>query len=420
MEPELFEPAGVERTLFENFRTPDCDAPFADFTNDWPERFGERKHDGWTERGVVVEVPGPLDTEGGDATMLNLSRQREDLRALVQGLNISQACEVIAEGIGAHVITSKPMRRSRMNQGLETRMHFRFLSGEVWDAPPAIRAIDDPGEFKERVKVQSTWFTIDPPKLGLHEQGTALILPGMFGTPDPTLQSLARRLRDRGWWVVRMVSQPSRFTERMNYSLDPMNAESAAAPAKEISSRTAECAYAVAHVLRELEARQPQLAGKPRVAIGLSAGAMTLPTVVAYEPERYCGAVLIAGGCHYWLMSQTSNYSRWIDAVRVKWLRPPTSQELRAFEDSYLQHATLDSFHTAKAMHGKPMLVIQGSRDLAVPSPLGDCLWQRLGKPERELYPVGHELIAMQLPSQFGKITSFCDRSALAPAEHAP
>ncbi len=133
---------------------------------------------------------------------------------------------------------------------------------------------------------------------------------------------------------------------------------------------------------------------------------MTLPTVVAREPDRYSAAVIVGGGADFWLMNERSNYKGMIDAVRVKWDgEPPTDQVRARFDELYLQHAPLDSYHTAAVLKGKKVLLIQGTKDLAVPSPLGDLLWERMGKPERWLEEgLGHELLFMALPQKFGKM----------------
>ena len=82
----------------------------------------------------------------------------------------------------------------------------------------------------------------------------------------------------------------------------------------------------------------------------------------------------------------------------------------------YLKNAPLDSYHTAAALKGKPVLLIQGTTDLAVPSPLGDLLWERLGKPERWLQDgQGHEVLFMLLPQEFDKMMDWLDRATGLP-----
>ena len=113
-------------------------------------------------------------------------------------------------------------------------------------------------------------------------------------------------------------------------------------------------------------------------------------------------------------MGITSNYNDWMGLTDITWTQEPTTQQLRTLEDAYLRQASLDSYHTAKALHGKPVLILQATQDLAVPSPLGDTLLQRLStaesKPERELLPGGHEALFAALPMQFPRILDWIDK----------
>jgi hypothetical protein len=59
--------------------------------------------------------------------------------------------------------------------------------------------------------------------------------------------------------------------------------------------------------------------------------------------------------------------------------------------------------------------MIQGSQDKAVPAPLGEVLWQRAGKPQRDLHDVGHEWLFAGLPKQFGRIRAWIGTHANNP-----
>jgi fermentation-respiration switch protein FrsA (DUF1100 family) len=132
---------------------------------------------------------------------------------------------------------------------------------------------------------------------------------------------------------------------------------------------------------------------------------MTLPTVVAREEGRYSASILIGGGADFWLMNEKSNYRGLIDAVHEKWDSEPSEADRARLDELYLKNAPLDSYHTAQVLKGKKVLLIQGTADLAVPSPLGDLLWERLGKPERWVVDgAGHEVLFMTLPQKFEKM----------------
>jgi hypothetical protein len=271
--------------------------------------------------------------------------------------------------------------------------YFVYISGQATGAePPAL-------------KVQRTWFGLYAPR-GERVRGLALLMPGMLGTPEPIIDLYAGALQKQGWGVVRMMAQPSRFTERVVFRIDAAEiGGSAARIAGELDDRVAECAFACQAAMAHAEGRVPGAAGLPRIAVGMSAGAMTLPTIVAREPEKYAAAVLIAGGCDYYMINEESSYRFLIGAMESRWVpQQPDDGQRKALDDAYLERAALDSYRTAAVLKGKPLLMIHGALDIGVPARLGDLLWERLGKPERWVQNAGHEEVFMKLPSQVDQI----------------
>ena len=269
--------------------------------------------------------------------------------------------------------------------------------------------------------IQRTWFAFSLPRAD-QTRGTALLMPGLFGTPPATLDLVTRRLRGDGWAVLRMMSQPSRFTAKATFEIDTGDpAPGLKLVATEFDDRTAECAYAVEAAFAFVERTHPDLARLPRIAVGMSGGAMTLPTVVAREPGRYAAAVLIAGGCDFFTMALESNYQYIVNAFTFRWtpVEPPEEQR-PALARLYLDAAALDSYHTAAALKGKPILMIHGSFDMAVPAHLGDLLWERLDKPERWVKKAGHEEVFMRLPGDMDRLMQWVAEHAPGPAEPRP
>jgi alpha-beta hydrolase superfamily lysophospholipase len=151
---------------------------------------------------------------------------------------------------------------------------------------------------------------------------------------------------------------------------------------------------------------------------------MTLPTIVALQPDRYAAVIMVGGGADFWLMNQRSNYRDLIRAVKETWVgEKPSAEVLAKLDEFYLRHAALDSYHTAASLKGKPVLIIQGTSDRAVPAPLGNLLWERLGKPERWLEEgAGHEALFMNLPRDYyPRMMHWIDQSVprAGAAEHA-
>jgi fermentation-respiration switch protein FrsA (DUF1100 family) len=271
--------------------------------------------------------------------------------------------------------------------------------------------------------VQRTWVAYyDSTREGDGPRGIALVMPGLFNTPEPVIEYVIAKLRGRGWAVLRMMAQPSRFTERTRFAIDPDHLDaSAAAIADEMQDRAAECAFAAQAAFDHVLGQHPALAKHPRIALGMSGGAMTLPTVLAREPEKYAAAVIVAGGADFYEIAVESNYRHLVEAISFEWPTPPTVAQAEQLDREYLRHGNLDSYHTAPLLAGKPILMIHGTHDGAVPAHLGDLLWERLGKPERWPEESGHEEVFAHLPKNTDRILDWLDsKIGPTPAERRP
>ena len=247
-------------------------------------------------------------------------------------------------------------------------------------------------------------------------------MPGLYGTPEPVYDVMILALRENNIGVLRMLSQPSRFTERVKIEVDPEKLdESAAAAASILTNRAAECGLAAEAAWKYLESQKPELKTLPKAIIGTSGGGITLPVVFAREPERYKAAVTIGAGADFELIARRSAYTGDASSIDLKIKGFDTvpgeksgAFDWEAFDRLYLSHAALDSFHCAKALQGRRVLMIHGENDLAVPASLGDVLWERLGKPERWSYPTGHEgLIIEMVPRDTPKLVQWLKDSGL-------
>lgn len=401
-----------------SFETPDVSAPFLPFADTWPARL---THEGrmavvrvipgvdrpWVYRHVAVARHSPREPDFDDLAAL----PREWTRAGDRDRRVH------FEGAGSVLVRFDSPDREGMRRTLGAE-HFVVETAREADASRVADA---------SLEVERTWFVLYdplPPAKGEAippARGVVLFMPGMFGTPEGSCELIVRGFRERGWGVVRMLTQPSRFTQRQRFEIDqrrPMDAQGEAI-ARVVSERAAECAYAVQGAMDHAMEARPGWAMLPRLAVGCSAGAMTLPTVVAREPEKYAGAVMITGGAHLWLILAHSSLKDLIGATQIEWIPGvPTPAERAALADAYLTHAPLDPFHTAQALRGKRVLLIQGSRDTGVPTALGDVLWERLGRPERWMRPGDHLDVFLRMPAELPKILDWAEH-LLAP-DHAP
>ncbi len=262
-----------------------------------------------------------------------------------------------------------------------------------------------------KFQLQRTWFALYEPRGGAEPRGVVLLLPGMFGTPEPVVDTLVGQLRDRGWHVLRLLTHSSRFTEKAAYSLDPADPTALAGEiAAELGDRAAECAIATEAVCAHIAETRPGVPIGARIGLGMSGGGMALPTVIAREHDAYTAAVFIGGGCDFAAIAMDSNYADWIDAVRIAWAEEPSDEARAAFTDAYRGAAVFDAIQTAGRMADLPMLMLHGTADRAVPAALGDLLWQRLGEPERWAAPVGHEaLFLAYLPTRMSDLLDWLD-----------
>ncbi len=379
----------------------------------WPSRWGFDSVEPSDRVGAIIV----LDTPVQELSPAHLSRFHQlrigdaeytDMQLLATTIGRVDSYKFQAEGPGCFLFVHNPPSEDDPETDLEKEpdLAFKFVT-----AQENASLSGTPNEEQVQVLLERTWFTYRGAKDGTETIGTVLLMPGMFGTPEPVIDGIERYLNSKGWAVLRMLSHPSRFTQRQQFAV-PEGSEAAMSKqiAEMFDTRTAEAAYAASAALRHVHHEFAEHADKPVALLGMSGGAMILPTVYRFDPELYDAGVMIAGGGNFLEINARSNYKKWIDAVDLDAdptdaeIQPLESEQLRELVDLYLKNSKLDSLHSAEQMVGVPMLMLHASSDKAVPSSTGDALYEALGKPERWVYPVGHELIFAGLPLQTPKI----------------
>ncbi len=385
----------------------------------WPARWGKQGGVGvqgaGTPRGVIVPIEQRLmDLRPAHLGRFHQLRSSEleyrHAEVLARAVGVEDGFRFVAEGPGSLVFM--PLLEGEdqeADQPGEESEVFVFISAqETADSTP-----DD-----VRVALERTWMALydaTTPEV----KGTILLIPGMLGTPHPIIEGQIRHWRNSGYAVLRFLAHPARFTERVEVAIAPGEEEAVGRLLAGLyDTRTAECAYAADAAVEHVLNRRRNLRDKPVVLVGMSGGAMVMPTVYAYAPERYAAAVLIAGGANSMKISAVSNYAEWIDAVVLDWdpenpasTGKPEAERLERVSNAYLGASRLDATHTAPEMAGIPVLMLHASRDKAVPSATGDALWRLLERPERWSYAVGHEMIFVMLPTQAGRLQRWIDRA---------
>lgn len=384
-------------------------APLPEATSIWPARWGDNPE----TRGIIVEMDPAQRLRA-----IHYSRHHQgrtmpadytEAAQLAQAIGIDAAFNFKVEGPGSFIFSENTLNKQPVKDPPD--LAFRYVSAKA--------AIPDTGSIdadKDHVELERTWFTYRDPKPDREVQGTLVILPGMFGTPEPIVEATERYFVNKGYAVLRMLSHPSRYTEHLFLQyLDGKGDDVASRVAHTADQRVAECAYATDAALNHVFEQREDIQAKPIVLLGMSGGAMALPSVFAYTPERYDAAILIAGGANFLKIMIESNYKSWIDAILVDFdpssdrLGQPEPGVVDTLASLYLEHAKLDAYHSAPLLRENelPTLVLHAKNDKAVPANSGDLLYDRLGRPERWEYPFGHEIIFATLPTQIPKIESW-------------
>ena len=387
-----------------------------DSTSRWPTRWGNNPD----HRGTIIEMDPKIPMRPIHLSRYHQYRTTEieynDANTLAADMGITTGFKFKSEAPGSFLFVPNPKNEPvpdiTLDNGTLTKATTPDLSFKFVSATPATRDSSPAEDDQDFVLLQRTWFTYrDPKEKDADPIGTIVILPGMFGTPDMIVDAVENYWHHQGYAILRMRSQPSRFSEHTEFRIAPGIAVTIANDVARMNDdRVAEGAYATKAAIDYVNAQRSELADKPTVLIGMSGGAMMLPTVYAYAPQSYDAAVIIAGGANFLEIALDSNYKEWIDAITFDFDPDPNKAgkiEGRNRENlmsDYLKFSKLDAYYTATEMSDIPVLVLHASLDKAVPARTGELLYKQLGQPERWSYPLGHELIFAGLPTQVARI----------------
>ncbi|CAN5869907.1 hypothetical protein BH11PLA1_BH11PLA1_15290 [soil metagenome] len=386
--------------------------------------------------GLIIPVSGPLGAMRISTrdNLAVLAEQQHDT-ALMMSKHIGalgkRRVQFEREDAGSYIFLSVPDSPNAAKIKIPAAFYLKFISGRevARSAIPPQKQLgaEDAANPTRFVQLQRTWFVYYDPEAsaapGDQPKGVLVLMPGIFGTPDDAILPIVKIMRMRGWGVLRMLAQPSRFTETVTVSVGPADdLDAKAAQAADIlTGRAAECAYAVEGAMKYLAQERPGAAAAPTCLLGMSGGAITLPTVLARAPERFQSAVAIAGGSDYLRITLDSNYTEMINAAHVDLDRALTPAQRENFFAAYRAHAPLDTIFTARALKYLPTLMIHGTVDKAVPAARGDEFWTLAGKPERWTFDLGHELLFMTVSYRASKIADWIEaHTNLGPAAPAP
>ena len=142
-----------------------------------------------------------------------------------------------------------------------------------------------------------------------------------------------------------------------------------------------------------------------------------MPALVARLPDRFDAAVLIGGGADVF---RTISHSDLMGRkMTIRWRgRSPTAVQMKWLNEAVLERTALDPYHTAAFLAAMPVLQLHAKFDRIVPASTGELLYQRLGRPERWSYLLGHLGLFWWLPHEAGRIADWVEQ-ATAPTPSA-
>lgn len=301
-----------------------------------------------------------------------------------------------------------------------TRMLLFFTAAEYSDLPysslvrPTTVPADAPRPLESSLTVMRFYEPKGAPK------GLVVHLTGIRGVDQEAYVPSA--FTRRGWAVL-SIPPPSTALQKESVKHwragTPLDHEAGLeAEAEHLARLTdwgmADWAYAAESGVMFLLHSHPELAGKPRVLLGCSMGALALPAVAARNPGRFGAAVLVAGGGS--LLRVVHESGATASEFDLRWSDGSFSGEDWDRLDRLTQErARLDPLKAARFLAGIPVLQLHASFDDIVPRETGERLYEALGKPERWSYPVGHIGMFAIFPFQVGAVADWVESKTQAP-----
>jgi alpha-beta hydrolase superfamily lysophospholipase len=151
---------------------------------------------------------------------------------------------------------------------------------------------------------------------------------------------------------------------------------------------------------------------RPAVLIGVSSGAVAAPVVAArlHETMPIEAAVLIAGGADL----DTILLETTLDPEDLRLTRRgprPDATAAETFRRAYRTSVRLDDPSLTNWFALRPILLLEGGFDTAIPATARATMDERLGRPERWWYPTGHYGLFVLLPGEGDAIVRWIRRT---------
>lgn len=151
---------------------------------------------------------------------------------------------------------------------------------------------------------------------------------------------------------------------------------------------------------------------RPVVLIGVSSGAVAAPVVAArlHATVPIDAAVLIAGGADLDTILLETTLDP--EDLRLERRGPePDADAVETFRRAYRATVRLDDPGLTTWFARRPILLLEGGFDTAIPASARATLDDRLGRPERWWYPTGHYGLFVLLPGEGAAIVRWIRRT---------
>ncbi len=190
---------------------------------------------------------------------------------------------------------------------------------------------------------------------------------------------------------------------------DPVAIADAIARAADL--RLSEHADAVAALVESLDRIRPDLAGRPVLVTGFSAGALAAPAVAVrlreHFPDRRILVLLVGGGGTLLDIAQGSVLTN--GGLRLKHPHgpEPTPEQLSILQERYESQARLDPIRAAAALRDIPVLHVYADADTVVPTTAAERFNAAHGSVDRLVHSGNHDTLLYFLDSSASRIRSW-------------
>ncbi len=253
-----------------------------------------------------------------------------------------------------------------------------------------------------------------------HEREAALEarMPLLGGGRTPPDDDLDAYIRETDVYAVRRRELGESLKKQLpdlgtGFEIGPGSDVGAVADAiaRAADLRLSEHADAAAALVESLDAMRPDLAGRPIVVAGFSAGALAAPAVAARLREAHPGRpvflVLAGGGGSLLDIARGSVLTNGGIRLHAPGRPEPTAEQIDTLTRRYEEQSRLDPLRVAAALRGVPVLHAYADGDTVVPTAAAERFNAAHGSVDRLVHRGNHDTLLFFLNSQASRVRSW-------------